>query len=209
MLESLEKSDLNKLRNHLIVPLAVSDILYHDLNVEQDMQYGLHMALSEIDPDSAMLAIALCAVDLAEKNMIYAPISSALKNEAAKIIAEYGPVWLHHHASGPMEENTYMDVLATVPEDLEALADLMDALCADLSCVNDATPILCNLLSVQARAHMEIAEFILSESTLDFEEKIEFTLDFVEEEPAPKQKYKAPQPTNVGGDNIILFPMRN
>jgi|GEM_PF-769290 len=206
--KGLHKSDVDKLRNHLIVPLAVSDILYHDLDVEQDMQYGLHMALSEIDPDSALLAIALCADNLAEKNMIYAPIASALQIEAQNIIEEYGPTWLHHHARGPMPENTYMDVLRNVPEDLEALADLMDALCADLSCVNDATPILCNLLSVQARAHMEIAEFILSEATLDIEDKIEFTLDYLGEDIETPQSAQLSKP-KVGGDNIILFPCGN
>lgn len=203
MLKILGKSDIDKLRNHLIVPLAVSDILYHDLEVEPDMQYGLHMALSEIDPDSAMLAIALCAINLAEKNVIYAPIASALQTEAQKIIEEYGPTWLHHHTRGPMPQDTYLDVLQTVPEDLEALADLMDALCADLGCVNETTPLLCNLLSVQARAHMEITEFILSESTADTEGKVEFTLDFLND------RYEFEQQTAYtehNKSNIILFP---
>ena len=52
---------ISELERHLIVPQAVGDILAHDLEVGDDMQYGLHMALSEIDPDSALLAIALCA----------------------------------------------------------------------------------------------------------------------------------------------------
>jgi len=200
----LGQSDINQLRSHLIVPLAVSDILHHDLDVEPDMQYGLHMALSEIDPDSALLAIALGAVDIAEKNVIYAPIASALKTEAENIIAEYGPTWLHHHRRGPMPQGVYLDVLKTVPEDLEGIADLMDALCADLGCVDEATPILCNLLSVQARAHMEIAEFILSETDLDIEDRIEFNLDFSIDE---KNTYtRKTETNNIQGNNIILFP---
>jgi hypothetical protein len=208
MLKKLGKSDIEQLRSHLIVPLAIADILYHDLEVEPDMQYGLHMALSEIDPDSALLAIALAATDIAEKNMIYAPIASALMTEAENIIAEYGPTWLHHHLQGPMPEDVYMDVLKTVPEDLEALADLMDALCADLGCVDEATPILSNLMSVQARAHMEIAEFILSESERDIEERIEFTMDFMDEgeidEGKTTQHIAHTQGSNT--DNIIMFP---
>ncbi len=203
MLKTLERSDIDKLRNHLIVPLAVSDILYHDLEVEPDMQYGLHMALSEIDSDSALLAIALCAVDLAERNMIYAPIASALQSEAQNIIEEYGPAWLYHHTRGPMPQDTYLDILQTVPEDLEALGDLMDALCADLGCVNDTTPLLCNLLSVQARAHMEITEFILSESTMNKDNDVGFTLDFIEE----KFNFEQQTPSlNQEKSNIILFP---
>jgi len=200
-LGGLAKSDIEQLRSYLIVPLAVSDILHHDLQVEPDMQYGLHMALSEIDPDSALLAIALCATHIAEKNLIYAPIASALMKEANDIIAEYGPAWLHHHKQGPMPQDVYADVLQTVPEDLEALADLMDALCADLGSEGEATPILTNLLSVQARAHMEIAEFILAESAVDYNEMVEFTLDDV----APMDLEEV-TPTHAMGDNIILFP---
>ena len=81
MLKQMSENDRDQLKSHLIVPLAVSDILYHDLDVAPDMQYGLHMALSEIDPDSALLAIALCAHDIAEKNLIYVPIASALKKK--------------------------------------------------------------------------------------------------------------------------------
>ena len=66
-----------------------------------------------------------------------------------------------------MPSDIYASILCTVGEDLEALADLMDALCADLDIVNEATPILCNLLSVQARAHIEITEFILAEIKSD------------------------------------------
>lgn len=200
----MRKNDIEQLRSYLIVPLAIADILHHDLDVEPDMQYGLHMALSEIDPDSALLAIALAATDIAEKNMIYAPIASALKTEAENIIAEYGPTWLHHHRQGPMPQDVYTRILQTVPEDLEALADLMDALCADLGCVDEATPILCNLMSVQSRAHMEIAEFILAESHLETEEKIEFTLDPIDERTDELSPEK--QMDGHSADNIILFP---
>ncbi|MEM8833594.1 MAG: hypothetical protein AAGB32_03530 [Pseudomonadota bacterium] len=193
----MSENDRDQLKSHLIVPLAVSDILYHDLDVAPDMQYGLHMALSEIDPDSALLAIALCAHDIAEKNLIYVPIASALKKEADNIIEEYGRTWLRHHNNGPMPSDIYASILCTVGEDLEALADLMDALCADLDIVNEATPILCNLLSVQARAHIEITDFILAEIKSDHD-----MMAAPAEETAPVAEKQA----EFAGDNIILFP---
>ncbi len=167
MLNYLTEDQFEQLRQHLIVPLAMSDILQHDLEVEADMQYGLHMALSEIDPDSALLAIALCALDIAEKNIIHSPIAAGLKKDATAIIEDYGPTWLRHYKNGPMAPETFESILDTVPEDLEAMADLMDALCADLENNGSATIILSNLLSIQARAHMEIADFILAEMAFD------------------------------------------
>jgi len=131
MLNYITEDQLEKLREHLIVPLAISDILSHDLEVEPDMQYGLHMALSEIDPDSALLAIAICASDIAQKNMMASPIAAGLAREANNIIEDYGPTWLHHYNRGPMSPNEFEAVLDTVPEDLEAMADLLDALGAD------------------------------------------------------------------------------
>lgn len=204
MLDMLSENQVEKLRQHLIVPLAVSDILNHDLAVEPDMQYGLHMAISEIDPDSALLAIALCASEIAAKNMIHAPIAAGLYQEANNIIEEYGPTWLYHHQHGPMSSEKFEEVLDTVAEDLEALADLMDALVADLSEIlplESPTEILANLLSIQARAHMEIADFILEE--IAFEKATKEHQETGEGEAPTKSlidmdAYK--------GSNIVLFP---
>lgn len=202
MLNLLTQDQFEQLRQHLIVPLAVSDILYHDLEVEPDMQYGLHMALSEIDPDSALLAIALCARDIAEKNMIRSPIAAGLKQDADAIIENYGPTWLRHYKNGPMSPEMFEAVLDTVPEDLEAMADLMDALCADLEDNGCATIILANLLSIQARAHMEIADYILEE--MAYEKAVKESEESGDTSKMPTRElidmdaYK--------GSNIVLFP---
>lgn len=199
--KDLSQTQIEKLRQHLIVPLAVGDILHHDLEIEPDMQYGLHMALSEIDPDSALLAIALCAQDIAAKTMMHAPIAAALHKEAANIIEEYGATWLHHFETGPMEENDFEGVLITVPEDLEAMADLMDALCADLEADHTSPVIIANLLSIQARAHMEIAEYILNE--IVYERGVDaFTSDKSDTMPT---RDMIDLDAHVG-NNIILFP---
>lgn len=192
MFEQLEQNHFDTLEQNLIVPLAVGDILKHDLPVEPEMQYGLHMALSEIDPDSALLAIALCALEIAEKFYLEVPIASALKKEAQDIIGNYAPNWLHHHKHGPMPTEIYQSVLNDAPEDLEALADIMDALAADVGEDYESIDILINVLSIQARAHMEIAEYLLLE--MEIENK-------------PKNNIPAPSLETVGGDNIILFPI--
>jgi hypothetical protein len=163
MVNSLRDDQVDQLQQYLIVPLAVADILKHDLDVEPEMQYGLHMALSEIDPDSALLAIALCASNIATKCFTDAHIAQALSKEAENIITEYAPTWLRYHNRGPMPEAVFAEILETVPEDLEALADLLDALCADIDNDHCSTAMLASLLSIQARAHMEIADFILLE----------------------------------------------
>lgn len=202
MLNYLTDDQIEQLRQHLIVPLAVSDILHHDLEVEPDMQYGLHMALSEIDPDSALLAIALCACDIANKNMIHSPIAMGLQKEAENIIEDYGYTWLRHYKNGPMRPESFEEVLETVPEDLESMADLLDALRADLEDKNNATTHIANLLSIQARAHMEIADYILDEIAFEKATKESKETGDVSKRPTRElidmDAYK--------GNNIVLFP---
>lgn len=200
MNKELSQNDIDQLRQHLIVPLAVSDILHHDLGVEQDMQYGLHMALSEIDPDSALLAIALCAQDIANKTMMRAPIAAALHQEATYILEEYGATWLHHYRTGPMEENDFEAVLQTVPEDLEAMADLIDALLADLEEDNSNVANIGNLLIIQARAHMEIADYILAE--IEFEK---ISTEAEKQDSFTGQRDQIDLDAHLG-NNIIIFP---
>lgn len=203
MLGQFSDQQFDQMRQQLIVPLAVSDILEHDIHVEPDMQYGLHMALSEVDPDSALLAIALCAHDLATKCINRAPIATALQVEAANIMQEYGPIWLRNNLNAPISPSVYEEILDTVPEDLEALADLMDALQADLD--DDGAPcaVLAKLLSIQARAHMEIADFVLAE--------IAYEKQSSNEKSAPSFGYQSvelerSQTETFAGDNIIVFP---
>lgn len=201
MLDYLDKDQFEELRQHLIVPMAMGDILFHDLAIEADMQYGLHMALSEIDPDSALLAIALCARDIAEKSKLNAPIASALQIEAENVISEYGPTWLRHYKNGHTPEGAFESILETVPEDLEALSDLLDSVRADIEDETSAAFILAELLSIQARAHMEIADFIL--------EEMEFEKASKASEEAGNGALEQPDVIDMDahtGNNILLFP---
>lgn len=202
MLGAITQDQFEQMRQQLIVPLAVTDILKHNLNVEPDMQYGLHMALSEVDPDSALLAIALCAQDLAAKTINHTTIAGALQKEAADLLADYGPSWLHNNLNAPIPSYVYEEILDTVPEDLECLADLIDVLYAELGEENSPIALLARLLSIQARAHMEIAEFVLAE--IAYEKQTD-----EQKAQEPKFGYASTQSETTesfAGDNIIVFP---
>ena len=204
MLGHITGDQYEQMRQQLIVPLAISNILGHDLHVEADMQYGLHMALSEIDPDSALMAIALCAQDLAAKVINRAPIAIALQKEATDILNEYAPSWMRNNLNAPIPSHVYEDILETVPEDLEGLADLLDALGADLNETDSACATLASLLSIQARAHMEIADFVLAEIAYEKQE------DHVKKAQTPDFSYQSVTPktesNSFAGDNVIVFP---
>ncbi len=203
MLGALTEDQFEQLRQQLIVPLAVRDILGFDLNVEPEMQYGLHMALSEIDPDSALLAIAICAQDIANKAIHAAPIAHALTVQCNTILNEYGPLWLRNNLNAPIPSHVYQEILDTAPEDLECIADLLDALEADLGEDMGAMTPLIKLLSIQARAHMEIADFVLAE--IAYEKQVTDNREI-----SPQFGYVQDQVEQVieanTSDNIIVFP---
>ncbi|NQZ14101.1 MAG: hypothetical protein HRT94_04655 [Alphaproteobacteria bacterium] len=212
---TLTKEQIEHLHTKLVVPVAVGDILTYGLTVEPDMQYGMHEALSEIDPDSALLAIALSAQQIAGASQASYPIASALYNEATDILNDYGPGFIRDLKRGSIPEKDFIDILVNVPEDLEALADILDALCADIidKTQDEENPsyVIARILSIQARAHMEIASFILEEAEKD--ENRFFSIQdsnpedeelFAEDEQPTLSEVSDTPPLE---DNIILFPI--
>jgi hypothetical protein len=197
-MSAVTKEDVARLHAYLVVPVAVADALASAAPLEGETQYGLHVALSEIDPDSALLAIALSAYRIAQDFTGQIPVASALKMEADKIIQDYAPDWLAHYHDHPVMGDDLYDLLCHVPEDLESLADLLESLQASIRDTQDPAHTLCAVLSIQARAHMEIADYVINElenEALGLDEDRD-TFDaptlFAAEEP---------------GSNIILFPM--
>lgn len=199
---AVTEKDVAKLHAYLVVPIAVADAMMAGTPLEEDTQYGLHVALSEIEPDSALLAIALSAQRIASEFRMIIPMASALKIESDSIIAEYGPEWLANYHRHPMQGADLFDLLCHVPEDLESLADLLLTLQALLPDPDHPAYTLCSILAIQARAHMEIADYVLTELENDIAtggwERLSPTRDDF--------GINAPL-TKTAGDNIILFPI--
>lgn len=197
-MSAVTKEDVARLHAYLVVPVAVADALASAAPLEGETQYGLHVALSEIDPDSALLAIALSSYRIAQDFTGKIPVASALKMEADKIIQDYAPDWLAHYHDHPVQGDDLYDLLSHVPEDLESLADLLESLQASIRDSLDPAHTLCSVLAIQARAHMEIADYVLSELE---NENIDAGQD--------RDMFETPvlfagdQP----GGNIILFPI--
>lgn len=180
-----------RLCSKLVVPIAVGDILINQEPIDGDMHYALHETLSDMDPDTALLAISVSALQVTAHLDPNIPLACALKIEAEKMLEEYGKDWLSH-SDGKItsrDGEDLFDALTHIPEDLEGLADLLDTLDAGLHQSYGVIKDVAGILSVQARAHSQIAEFILSE--LDGAD-IQTTPHLTDESQAD--------------DNVILFP---
>ena len=117
-----------------------------------------------------------------------------LRLHAVNVIDEYGPLWLAHEAQDPnLCDEDIRESLAHIPEDIEAMADLLDATLEDLSETHSILAILCDILSLQAHMHKELAAIELSGLSLT----------------PPQNETKGTVQVQKLDDNILVFPSQS
>lgn len=125
----LGAQDLARLHTHFALPLVVSDVLNRIGPLGDDEEYALHLALSEMQPDSALLCIALCCQHIAARYCMEDPDGFALALESERIVDEYGPLWLGHaEGRSAASESVIVSRLGRVPGDFESLIETMEGL---------------------------------------------------------------------------------
>lgn len=159
MQELLSERELIRLHHELVAPVAVHEIIRGHDALDETARYTLDVMIAEFDPDTALLCIALCAAHVAEMHTGCLPAAGSLGFEASRIVHEYGPLWLANadRRLSPAHEGRVLDLLEHMPEDFEALADLLDALRGHLIETTDSA-ILCDILSQNARAFHDCLE---------------------------------------------------
>ena len=154
----LNNIEMATLANTLQVPLVVSDILAERGALTDDITYSLHEAISDFQPDSALLAIALGALKISNIYKSASPSMDVLGIEAERIIKEYGPIWLQNAKNETIDNDAVFELLVHTAEDLENIAELLDLNCVFLRAKDPEAASLCDILYVQAQAHTLIAE---------------------------------------------------
>lgn len=156
-MQKLTRDDRSRLRSDFIVPLILSRICEGLETLDDIAEYTIHDMIGDLKPDCGLLCLALCASEVA---MHYTdiPMAATLALESERIIGEFGSLWLQHGHSAPPEALPLIrESLAHIPEDLEVLADLLDATQAELPEENIKARVLCDMLALQARVHAEEA----------------------------------------------------
>lgn len=157
----MREQDIAKIANRLQVPLIIADILNGTGALTNDVHMGLHEVLSDDQPDSALLSIALSARALAVRFDGCAAIFDMLKTDCDRIIAEYGMMWLRNAQSKSLDDNTVFETLVHIPEDLECLAELLEFAKMTLEDADNNAADLCNILITQANSQSLIAQTFL------------------------------------------------
>jgi hypothetical protein len=154
----MKSKDLASVASKLEVPLIISDLLSGNEPMTDEAEYALHEAISEMQPDSALLCIALCGAKFTSVRGMASPAIRLLEMECRKIIDEYAMLWLHNAESGEVDEGQAFETLSGAAEDLEDLAGLFDNCVSYLERTNGDVAIICDIMSVQARSQALVAE---------------------------------------------------
>lgn len=194
----LSNRELATLINELQVPLIVSDILANEDELEGDVQYALHEIISDMQPDSALLCIALAAKHIARIYHQASPSTRIMDLECERIINDYAPLWLENAKNGnAVESQIALDALMHVPEDLEGLAEMLDLNISFLHAKDETAAALCEVLQIQAEAQAMIAEELFGAINLDMRKERHVYMPTV-----------APEIADVAmNENVIPFPM--
>lgn len=157
---SLSDRDLAFLANHLQIPTVIRDLLESAdrKDISDEMHFALHDAISDMQPDSALLAMALSARHLVIAQGAVTPSLRVLDMECRRLIEEYGSVWIRHAYSGKIDEEEILKILVHIPEDLESLADLLQGARSAFEASGEKFLTLSDILNIQAGAHALIAE---------------------------------------------------
>lgn len=199
----LGNKDLAILTNRLQVPLIISDILNGEGALTDDVFMGLHEILSDDQPDSALLSIALSAKQIATTHQDANASIALLSIECDRIIFEYGQLWLRNAQSKDLDDNLVFETLVHIPEDLEALNELLEITKLYLTTRDPEAASLCDIMCTQAKAQGMIAETFL-ESMNDLpEENIWGAPANLEQSIAPEI---AEQALETAANNVIQFP---
>jgi hypothetical protein len=155
----LNDQQIIRLHRDLLAPVVVHEIMTGKDALDETALYTLDVMIAEYKPDTALLCIALCAAHIAEKFSASMPIAGSLGFEASRIAHAFGPAWIANSDSrlNDSHEMKIIDLLEQMPEDFEALADLMDALRTHLPDQSEGS-MLCDMLSQSARSFIDYLE---------------------------------------------------
>jgi len=191
----LNNQNLAILTTQLHVPIAARDAMEQRKEIEADAHYALHDALADMQPDAALLSIALTTKMIAKGYVGSNSGTEILILECDRIIDEYGQIWLDNANKKNLNNGYLVQLLENIPEDLENMAELIELNLAYAAFDNPVIAEICEILQIQAGAHAIIAEEFLS------------VLEMAE---CQKRKCAKSVPENLiaanAADNVVSFP---
>ncbi len=192
----IQDKDFASMASKLQIPHVVSDIFTGDSALTDEVEFGIHEEISDMQPDSALLAIALSADIVTSYYNKASPSMQVLSIECKRVLEEYAPLWIRNALGNAVDERDILDLLESLAEDLQSLEELLELNSAFLKAKDPVAAKLFRILEIQAEAQSLIAEEFLNMAKL-------------EDRKAQTQDVSIPTAVAsqaLSNDNIIAFP---
>jgi len=206
---TMNSQDLAKIANRLQVPVIANHIMDDPAILNDDMHFALHDLLSDMQPDSALLSIALTAKSICQQYITASESMAIMDIECQRVISDYGQLWVQDGKQEAEDALELYDSMSYISEDLEYFIDMLELNIAYLRSKDETAATIFEILLAQTKAHFLIAEeFInaLSYATHnDIQERVEHKMNNEMDFALAQQKLDDNQSTS---GNIILFPTK-
>jgi hypothetical protein len=171
---ALSNIDIARLYTKLELPIVVGDALSENHLLAPDEEYAFHQALSDMQPDAALLCMALSAEQIFSCVSPDIPEAVNLVMEADRIIAGYGGLWLARIENDmPVPEEFIIEALKSLPKDFATLREAMAELELQMPLGVDAASQFLGIMQIQSDSQALIAESYLEALGIAPEEKME------------------------------------
>lgn len=179
--EIMDNKELTMLYSFFELPSIVSNLLEKNKELSAEEEYNMHEILCEMQPDSVLIAMALCARNIATH--INNERSNKLLSHAAYITNEYASEWLanaNEESSSDIED--LQSLLAEAPEDLSIMSCLLTSCAASIKDKKSPLAKICNIMAIQSASQSDIAIAYLDaiEKSLEIRESTEIKIKFTE-----------------------------
>ncbi|MCD8562724.1 MAG: hypothetical protein LRY54_01375 [Alphaproteobacteria bacterium] len=203
--------------NRLQVPVIMSDLLKQEGAMEGDMAYTLHEMLSDMRPDTALLAIAASAQMLVAAIKKPSPGDAVLHGLCSRIIEDYAPRWLATYGNDAAAQGFLLEIFGRVESDLISLNDLLKTAAALQK--DEKIAAFFHVLEIQSKAQADIVaeflnlmecEFMQGETLFPVHQGTMFQgaeEDIYSDLEMDACRYDAPAKLKVPASNVVNFPV--
>lgn len=183
----MENLALAALINELQAPLIVSDILTGK-DTDDASHYALSELISDMQPDTAILAIALSMRNIISPYLKASPSLQVTEIECTRLVEDYTQTRINNALENTTDPSITLDLLEDAIDDLEYLEELLELNINFLSAKDATAEKLCQLLNAQVISQRMIAKQ---------------ALHIIEASETETTQSKIPQENN----NIVTFPV--
>jgi len=123
-----------------------------------DTRYALTALISDMQPDAAILAVALSVRSIIAPYLQASPSLKVTEVECMRLVEDYAQSWSVSPLNALTNPSQAMDILEDAIEDIEYLDDLLGLSMNFLHSKDACAAELCALLQAQIAAHKMLAE---------------------------------------------------